>query len=78
MDMDKKSPEAIAIIARLKKKRGKPADEGDEETDGEDEGGDVSEEAKLAAAESVLQAIKDKDAEALKEALTDFYDACGE
>ncbi len=81
MKDENKSPEAIAIIARLKKGKGKPEMTDEESSDTESENteteGNVDEEAKSAASEDVLQAVRDRDADALKEALTNFFDACG-
>lgn len=75
--MADKSPEAIAIIAKLKKAKGGTADE--ETSEGEPAGSTdkVDEEAKLTASEDAMSAIKDRNPEALKEALSAFMEACG-
>lgn len=73
-----KSPFTVAVIQRLKKQEGMkddetdetPADEADDETSTQDE-------AKLAAAEDAIEAIRSKDAAGLKDAWLAFLDACG-
>lgn len=82
MMSDKHSPpEAIAILARLKKPR--PKDGGDEEMDAADEsessdddgdgkGSQMRDEGQLSACEDMIAAFRNKDAEALRDALRDF------
>lgn len=87
MAKDEKSPEAIAIIAKLKKKRGASADDGADDEgapdeEGDESDGDAGEEAKSAAAEDLFRAIRGRDPNeeeraAVREALESFHDACG-
>jgi hypothetical protein len=67
---EEQDPETKAIIVGIKggeKAKGDGMDEGE---------GDASEEAKMTAAEDLLQAFRDRDATAIKDALEAFYKAC--
>lgn len=74
-----KDPEAIAIIAKLKKAKpsmGKPMDD-----DADESNGDVNEENQLSAAEDLFQAIRgrapsEQEAEAVRAALQAYREAC--
>lgn len=77
--MDEKSPEAIAIIAKLK--RGKSGAKY-ESADESDDSGDAMAEAKRASAEDLFKAIRgrdasDEEAHMVEEALGAYMDACG-
>lgn len=72
----KKSPLAVALIARMKGKE-KPDMMDEDEDMGSAEGGSVDSEAKEVAAEEVMDAFKSRDVAALSAALTSFIDACG-
>lgn len=76
-----KSPEVMAIIAKLHKAKG--GDDAAEEKD-EGEGGDESamSEAKRAAAEDLFKAIRgrepnEEEAKSTEEALSTYMEACG-
>jgi len=78
---DKKSPLALAVIARLKKANGHDEPDGDEpeDSEGKDEGEDssASDEAELSACEDMIAAFRERDAHALRDALKSFLKACG-
>lgn len=79
----KRSPAAIAIIARLKKKAGMEDEGEDYGGDDDDEGGEgpdntsTQDEAELAACEDAIEAFRNRDASALRDAWKAFLDACG-
>ena len=86
-EQDGKSGEAIAIIAKLRKKR-RGGDNGDSEPDpGDDsepaEGESASSEAELSATEDIGRILagrelKETEVESLRDALRRFVQSCGE
>lgn len=74
MDEEKseKSPLAVAILARMKKKSPESEDYGDSV-----EGGSVDQEAKLAAIEDFFREGKRGNYEAAADAFKSILDACG-
>lgn len=73
MKDEEQDDETKAIVGGIKGGKG---DSSSDEGDGQDEG-DASEEAKLTAAEDLLQAVRDRDATAVKDALDAYHKACG-
>lgn len=68
-----KKPLAALIIAKMKDKKGPDMMESEDEMSSEDEG---ESEGYTAAAEEIISAIKDNDAESLAMALRSFVEQC--